>query len=219
MKFIFKYGHIIVLFLVFVLAFIGFYQSGFIGNKKYISSEFNINILKSDIDYDNDGIDDYTDILNGAKEFVSKKPKYKSSYYDGGYPTDNYFVCTDVIWYALNNAGYNLKDLMDNDIKKNKDDYNIDTPDPNIDFRRVRNINVFLKKYTEVLTNDYNDIEAFQPGDIVVFKNSHIAIISDYRNKDGVSFIIHHDGYHKYEENGLKRNEIIGHYRFKLNME
>ena len=63
---------------------------------------FHIKRVLSDIDYDQDGIDDYTDILLGAREYVSSKPIYKSAYYQGGYPPINEGVCTDVIWYALN---------------------------------------------------------------------------------------------------------------------
>ena len=106
-----------------------------------------LKLIVSENDQDQDGTDDYTDILNGAREFVSQKPKYKSKYYAGGYPTDGYYVCTDVIWYALKSAGYDLKSMMDNDIKNHQADYAIEKIDPNIDFRRVKNIKVFLDKY------------------------------------------------------------------------
>lgn len=69
--------------------------------KVYYANDFNIETLKSQTDYDNDGIDDYTDILQGAKIEAKNKPKYKSAYYAGGYPPENEGVCTDVIWRAL----------------------------------------------------------------------------------------------------------------------
>ena len=109
------------------------------GKKVYYAEDFGIKTLISNTDYDNDGIDDYTDILEGAKKEAKNKPTYKSAYYSGGYPPENEGVCTDVIWRALKNAGYLLKDMVDEDIKNNIDCY----PklkgkiDPNIDFRRV----------------------------------------------------------------------------------
>ncbi len=85
----------------------------------YNAEYFGITEIKSQTDFDNDGIDDYTDILQGAKLQIPLNPKYKSAYYQGGYPPENEGVCTDVIWRALKNAGYNLKDLVDEDIKNN----------------------------------------------------------------------------------------------------
>lgn len=215
MKFILNYGQFFVMFLIIILFVLAFYHSDIIRIKSYEDSDFGIEKIVSEIDKDNDGVEDYTDILNGAREFVSEKPKYKSKYYDGGYPNDGYYVCTDVIWYALESAGYNLKEMMDKDISEHQEDYPIDTIDPNIDFRRVKNIKVFLDKYTESLTTDTEEIEKWQGGDIVVYSN-HIGIVSDKRNKDGIPYIIHHASSIKYEENKLTSKQIIGHYRFLL---
>lgn len=197
--------------LIILLTIISFYHTGLFGkifNKSYVSL-----ITKSDIDYDNDDIDDYSDILEGAKKFIDKKPRYKSAYYDGGYPTDDNYVCTDIIWFALKNAGYDFKKLIDEDISNNKKEYDEDVGDKNIDFRRVRNINVFLERNTMSLS--VSSIDTFNPGDIVVYKD-HIAIVSDRKNSKGINYILHHDGYHDYEDNGLFRKDIIGHYRWRL---
>ena len=113
----------LVLFLILLLAVIAFFKTDVKG--KFIKPKYE-DVIKSDIDYDSDGLDDYTDILNGAKDFINEKPKYKSKYYDGGYPTDEYRVCTDIIWYALKNAGYDFKTLIDEDIKNNKEEYDED---------------------------------------------------------------------------------------------
>ena len=215
MKFILNYGQCFVMFLIIILFILAFYHSDIIKIKNYEDSDFGIEKIVSEIDKDGDGVEDYTDILNGAREFIDKKPKYKSKYYDGGYPDDGYYVCTDVIWYALESAGYYLKTMMDKDISEHQEDYPIDVIDPNIDFRRVKNIKVFLDKYTEKLTTDTEEIEKWQGGDIVVYAN-HIGIVSDKRNKDGIPYIIHHAGSIKYEENKLTSKQIIGHYRFLL---
>ena len=188
---------------------------GIIQVRKYTLSEFGINEIKSIIDYNNNGIDDYTDILNGAKIDAKNRPKYKSEYYAGGYPPDNIGVCSDVIWRAFKNAGYSLKDMVDNDIKNSPDDYDIEIIDSNIDFRRVVNLRVFFDKYAVTLTNDINDIGEWMPGDIVIFgNNKHIGIVSNYRNSNGVAYIIHNGGQPVREENYLVRAKVTKHYRF-----
>ena len=191
-------------------------------SKVYYAEDFGIETIVSNTDFDNDGIEDYADILEGAKIEAENKPKYKSAYYDGGYPPDDEGVCTDVIWRSLKNAGYNLKELIDEDIKNNVEKYpRVEgKPDPNIDFRRVPNLMVYFERNHISLTIDLNEISQWQPGDIVVFSNNHIGIISDKRNEKGIPYIIHNGGQNNREEDGLEfYNEnwrpISAHYRLK----
>ena len=154
-------------------------------------------------------------ILNGALAYVSTHPKYKSRYYETGYPDDGYGVCTDVVAYALKNAGYDLQKLVDADIREQPQDYMVAEPDANIDFRRVRNLKVFFSHTAVALTTDVSEIEEWQGGDIVIFER-HIGIVSDRRNKNGVPYIIHHNDPWQtaYEQDVLeKRTDIVGHYR------
>ena len=191
------------------------YNFNYLPHKKYTNQDFDIKTYKSAIDKDNDGIDDQTDILQNTRKYIAKKPKYKSKYYETGYPNDNYGVCTDVVAFALLEAGYDLKELVNEDIKKNKELYNIDIIDKNIDFRRVKNLQVYFKNNAISLTTDINDITAWQGGDIIIFKK-HIGIVSDKRNKKGISFIIHHANPFQlyYEEDVLEKyTDIVGHYR------
>ena len=191
------------------------YILNIIPHRKYSNSDFNINTYISSIDKDNDGIDDQTDILNNARAYIKTKPKYKSKYYTTGYPDDEYGVCTDVVAFALKDAGYDLMELVNEDIKANKDLYNIDTIDKKIDFRRVQNLKIYLDNNAISLTTDINKIDKWQGGDIVVFKK-HIGIVSDNRNKKGITFIIHHANPYQryYEEDILEyRDDIVGHYR------
>ena len=191
------------------------YRFNYIPHKKYINEDFNIKTYISKTDKDNDGIDDQTDILNNVRDYIKTNPKYKSKYYATGYPNDEYGVCTDVVAFGLKGAGYDLMNLVNEHIKTNRNLYDIDVIDKNIDFRRVQNLKVYLDNNAIVLTNDINKIKEWQGGDIVVFKN-HIGIVSDKRNKKGISFIIHHANPYQryYEEDILEyRNDIIGHYR------
>ena len=191
------------------------YRFNYIPHKKYTNEDFNIKTYISKTDKDNDGIDDQTDILNNVRNYIKTNPKYKSKYYATGYPNDKYGVCTDVVAFALQGAGYDLMNLVNEHIKTNRNLYDIDVIDKNIDFRRVQNLKVYLDNNAIVLTNDINKIKEWQGGDIVVFKN-HIGIVSDKKNKKGISFIIHHANPYQryYEEDILEyRNDIIGHYR------
>ncbi len=205
---------LIMLILIIIILYTLYYFN-YIPHKKYTNIDFNIKTYKSNIDKDNDGIDDQTDILNNAKNYIEKKPKYRSKYYETGYPDDEYGVCTDVVAFALKDAGYDLMTLVNEDIKANKDLYDINVIDKKIDFRRVQNLKIYLDNNAISLTTDINKIDKWQGGDIVVFKK-HIGIVSDNRNKKGISFIIHHASPYQryYEEDILEyRKDIVGHYR------
>ena len=191
------------------------YRFNYISHKKYTNEDFNIKTYISKTDKDNDGIDDQTDILNNVRNYIKTNPKYKSKYYATGYPNDEYGVCTDVVAFGLKGAGYDLMNLVNEHIKTNRNLYDIDVIDKNIDFRRVQNLKVYLDNNAIALTNDINKIKEWQGGDIVVFKN-HIGIVSDKRNKKGISFIIHHaNPYQRYYEEDILEyhDDIVGHYR------
>lgn len=191
------------------------YTIYFSPHQYYDNVSFSILDYKSKIDKDNDGIDDQTDILENVKKYIETKPKYKSKYYETGYPNDEYGVCTDVVAQGLLHAGYDLMELVNQDILQNKEAYNIKIIDKKIDFRRVVNLNIYFERNAIVLTTDTNKIEEWQGGDIVVF-SSHIGIISDKRNKKGVPYVIHHAHPFQihYEEDILEKyGNIIGHYR------
>lgn len=177
--------------------------------------DFTIEQIHSSVDKDGDGIDDQTDTLQGALDYIATRPKYKSKYYQTGYPDDEYGVCTDVVANALKSAGYDLMELVWEDIIKNPYDYPLEEPDINIDFRRVKNLKVFFAHTAVSLTTDVTDIEAWRGGDIVIFQ-SHIGIISDRRNENGVPYVIHHNDpmQRSYEQDILEsRSDIVGHYR------
>ena len=179
--------------------------------------EGNISQLHSRVDADGDGLDDQVDILQSALAYTSTEPKYQSQYYSTGYPNDGYGVCTDVVAFAMRDAGYNLMTLVNEDITANPDAYGISQPDINIDFRRVKNLQVYFEHNATSLTTDISQIGQWQGGDIVVF-NNHIGIVSDRRNATGVPYIIHHNSpwQKTYEEDILEsRNDIVGHYRIE----
>jgi uncharacterized protein len=201
-----------------------FYQDFFY----FMKSPVKIDNLVIEKDMDMDGVLDLRDIVEGARREADNKTKYLSNYYEGGYPPDNEGVCTDVVIRALKNAGYDLKSAMDQDIKTNLKMYkNINKPDTNIDFRRVKNQFVFFSDNTVSLTTkvkpfDKENMSEWQNGDIVVLKKAdHVAIISDKRRKDGVPYVIHNTYPYARENDKLMRwylqGRIIGHFRYIVN--
>lgn len=187
-------------------------------HKRYSASDFGIETFYSTIDFNNDGSDDATDLVIGARLDAKNHPRYDSQYFEGGYPPDKIGVCSDVIWRAFRQAGYNLRAMVDADIASHKEDYaQIEEPDSNIDFRRVRNLQVFFDRYALSFTTDFSDIAAFQPGDIVIFGDKqHIGIVSDIRNVKGIPYIIHNGGQPVREEDYFRRTTLplTAHYRF-----
>ena len=202
--------------LLLLLLFTDFF--GLLPHKTYTAEDFNIQTIKSTVDFNQNGIDDPTDLLLGARADAQRRPKYDGRYWgNGGYPPDDVGVCTDVIWRAFRSAGYDLRDMVDRDIREHPEAYPRVNghPDRNIDFRRVPNLLVFFDRQAESLTTDPMTISAWQPGDIVVFGTHHIGIISDKRNKNGIPYLIHNSGQLRREEDALLScGEISGHFRF-----
>ena len=188
----------------------------------YDAEHFGIETLMSPNDANNNRVDDFTDIVFGARLEAKAQPKYDGAYWNGGYPPDDIGVCADTIWRAFKYAGYNLKSLVDEDIAANFELYpglNASGIDPNIDFRRVRNLNIFFSRHAQSLTLDISDIAQWMPGDIVVFSSGdHIAICSDRRNTKGIPWLIHNGGQPQREEDALEKlllyKTLIGHYRW-----
>lgn len=186
--------------------------------------------LNSSFDKDKDGINDYIDIVENARAQIGVVVKYDTSYYSGAFPPADRGACADVIWRAFREVGYDFKAMIDEDIAKNLGDYPRDPKgDLNINFRRVRNIKVFLERNaesltTEVLPGNYENMYQWQGGDIVTFDQIpgglwHVAIVSDERRKDGVPLLIHNYGHGVREDDYLLNwpTKINGHYRWVLN--
>lgn len=186
-----------------------------------------IESLKSDIDADTDGIDDFTDIILSARSQIGVVTKYDTSYYSNAYPPEDSGACTDVIWRALKASGYDIKKMIDDDIRKFPKAYGTGiTADPNIDFRRVQRVRTFLERHTKRVTTriepgNMENLKEWQLGDIVTFAQIpgslwHIAIVSDQRNEQGVPLLIHNYGLGVIENDLLTTwpAPITGHFRW-----
>lgn len=203
----------IILFVVIVIAIMNYYN--IIPKPYYTANDLGIKTIYSKKDFNNNKIDDYSDFVLGARKDAKNKPKYVDKYYDDAFPPDNEGVCTDVIWRAFKNAGYNLREMVDYDITNHPEEYpKIKEKDSNIDFRRVSTLKVYFNRHAIALTIDTKEVDKWQPGDIVIFENKHIGIISDRRNSNGVPFVIHNNGQLNREEDFLNKMKITAHYRF-----
>lgn len=174
----------------------------------------------SPVDFNENDMDDYADIVAGARKDAENHPTYDSGYYQGGYPPADRGACTDLVWRAFREAGYDLKAMVDADIAADPASYAsvAPKPDPNIDFRRTGVLDVFFAKYGQTLTTDTADVAQWQGGDIVVFQHvKHIGIISDKRDANGIPYVIHNMA-QKQRENDYfafkKHMTVTGHYRF-----
>lgn len=166
-------------------------------------------------DRDGDGVPDPDDIVASARAYTAARPRYGSAYYEGGPPTDGRGVCTDLLAAALEGAGWDLQSLVDEDIRSAPGAYGVAESDRAIDYRRVRNVAVFLGRHAASLTLDPHDVAAWRAGDIAVFAD-HVAVVSDVRDEDGVPFLIHHEGplQRAFEEDVLaSRSDLVGHFR------
>lgn len=158
---------------------------------------------------------------------VTLEYDHSNGYYAGGEPPPHTGVCTDVISRAFSWAGTDFRSLVHSDILRNSTLYK-NPWDQNIDYRRVKNLKVFLDRQATVLPNelvpdDRASYEQWQTGDIVIFDELptshlwHIGIVARERRDDGVPYIIDNHGY------GTSvlitpldwPTKVIGHYRWK----
>lgn len=160
-------------------------------------------------DADGDGIPDAFDILLGAKKTVLNAAHYKSTYraldYPGGDVPRDEGVCSDVVVRALRNAGFDLQQLVHEDLKTNPQHYpGVDRPDANIDHRRVRVLLPWFERHWQQLPKDGAASSAIHlPGDVIFFDTlrgpepDHLGIVTDEVGPSGQPLIINNwtDGY------------------------
>jgi uncharacterized protein len=142
-----------------------------------------------------------------AKKQIAVVTSYDHSnwyYASPGSPPDDTGVCSDVIWRAYRDMGIDFRAVFQADVKRNPPLYDEDL-DPNINYRRVKRLQVYFSRNAKILTNDMIlwdmvNLSEWQPGDIVIFDELpsnhlwHIGIISDIRDKDGVPYMLDNHG-------------------------
>jgi len=158
--------------------------------------------------------------IEAARSQVGRTLIYDPSYvklrFPGGDVPIVRGVCTDVLVRAFRGVGIDLQERIYRHKKAHpklyKGLYYTDRLDPNIDHRRVKNIQAYLA------ARGYRVRDRFRPGDIVVWKLpgsnlDHIGICSDRLNRDGEPLIIHNVGAGAKEEDVLRAYRIVDHFR------
>ncbi len=156
-----------------------------------------------------------------ANHRVTYDPKYVSiPYPNGDVPADT-GVCTDVVVRSYRAMGIDLQRLVHEDMKRNFRKYpkiwGLKRPDPNIDHRRVPNLEMFLTRRGASLPIS-TDPSKFLPGDVVTWRmrdgQPHMGIVSTRKSRDGVPLIAHNIGAGPQVENMLFALKIHGHFRW-----
>ena len=129
----------------------------------------------------------------------------------GGYPDDGLGVCTDVIWQALQAAGYDLKALVDADIAACPEAYpHITTPRPQHRLPPGQHLGYLLPPPCAGADLRPVGWAAVAAGGIswCSVTGPSIGLCSDRRNRQGIPFLIHHGNP---IDEAVERNDIPPH--------
>jgi hypothetical protein len=153
---------------------------------------------------------------------VRYAPAYQSLEFPGGDVPIDRGVCTDVLIRALRAVDVDLQLEVNRDMRANFDAYpdiwGLTRPDPNIDHRRVPNLERYLQRHGKSLPTS-DDPARFRAGDFVSWRletgQPHIGIVSNSRSADGRRYlIIHNIGNGVEVEDVLFEWKMTGHFRY-----
>lgn len=164
-----------------------------------------------------------------ALRFSSSEVVYDPAYYKIQYPAGdvpmNKGVAADLVIRCYRKLGIDLQKELHEDIQNHFRLYpqlwDSNSPDANIDHRRVPNLQRFFSRKGETLSTSSDPAE-YRSGDIVVWAlpnaETHIGIVVPAAPSDqgkGIPWVIHHPagGGVKWE-NALFDYQILGHFRY-----
>ena len=145
--------------------------------------------------------------------------------YPGGDVQPTRGVCTDVVVRSLRAVGFDLQRLVHEAAAAHAAWFpTIQTPDANIDHRRVPGLMAYFDHAAKRLatsTADAADRASFEPGDLVIWSFDacpkcsprHIGVVSDRRGPRGLPLVIHNLGPHPTEDDSLDAWTMLRHYR------
>ena len=150
-------------------------------------------------------------------------PAYERIAYPGGDVPPERGVCTDVVIRAYRSGLHvDLQKLVHEDMAQHFSAYpalwGLKKPDPNIDHRRVPNLQAFFRRAKASLPVS-EDPRDYRPGDVVTQKLSnglaHIVLVTHRASDDGERpLVVHNIGAGARLEDVLFAFTITGHYRF-----
>ncbi len=165
--------------------------------------------------------------IERTRHTVTYDGGYRQLAYPGGDVPDSIGVCTDVIIRSYRAIGIDLQQLVHEDMTSDFAAYptiwGLSRPDPNIDHRRVPNLQVFFRRAGAELPVA-TDPDEYRSGDLVTWmlpgNLPHIGIVVDRRSADGRRQLIAHNiGAGPVVEDMLFAFEITGRYRYGVNGE
>jgi uncharacterized protein len=149
---------------------------------------------------------------------------YRRIPYPGGDVPAHIGVCTDVVIRAYRALGIDLQQRVHEDMRAAFGAYpklwRLRGPDPNIDHRRVPNLQAFFRRRGAERRVARQDPSAYAAGDLVTWmlpgNLPHIGIVSDRRSSDGLRpLIVHNIGRGPEVEDMLFAYPITGVYRYR----
>ncbi|MCG8485974.1 MAG: DUF1287 domain-containing protein [Chromatiales bacterium] len=170
-------------------------------------------------------------LVSAALERTRHSVRYDGSYYSIAYPggdvPSDIGVCTDVVIRSYRALNLDLQQLVHEDISKHFSEYpsariwGLTRPDPNIDHRRVPNLQTFFTRHGTELPVTQNAAD-YQAGDLVTWmlpgNLPHIGIVTDRVSQNsGVPLVVHNIGTGPVVEDMLFHFRITGHYRYRPN--
>lgn len=168
-----------------------------------------------------------TRLVAAAVAQTSQHVVYDGSYrripYPGGDVPANVGVCTDVVIRAYRALGIDLQQRVHEDMRAAFGTYprlwGMRGPDPNIDHRRVPNLQTFFRRRGGARRVSV-DPGTYSPGDLVTWmlpgNLPHIGIVSDQRSPDGTRpLIVHNIGRGPEVEDMLFEYTITGVFRYR----
>ena len=167
-------------------------------------------------------------LISAAKQRTHNSIRYDGHYVRIPYPNGdvpaNIGVCTDVIIRSFRAIGIDLQQKVHEDMLSHfaaypsKRIWGLTKPDPNIDHRRVPNLQVFFSRNGQSLAITH-DPQDYQPGDLVTWmlpgQLPHIGIIVDRMAQNSHRpMVAHNIGAGPKIDDMLFDYTITGHYRY-----
>jgi uncharacterized protein YijF (DUF1287 family) len=166
------------------------------------------------------------DLVRAAVERTRHRVTYDGSYRSIRYPNGDVprdiGVCTDLIVRAYRELGIDLQEDIHEEMKAHFEafpsNWGLRRPDPNIDHRRVPNLQTFFSRKGIVLPVTAK-AEDYLAGDLVTWVVAgnlpHIGIVGKLKSSDGERpLIVHNIGRGPQLEDMLFSYPITGHYRY-----
>ncbi len=164
-----------------------------------------------------------------AIERTEHRVRYDGAYiaipYPGGDVPADQGVCTDVVIRLYRTLGVDLQKRVHEDMTLHFDRYpskalwGLKRPDPNIDHRRVPNLQAFFSRHGQTLPVS-TQVEDYRAGDIVTWmlpgNLPHIgALVNERSPLSGAPLVVHNIGRGPQLEDVLFAYPMTGHYRYE----